>query len=89
MLYVDILGYIAGCLVLAAFCMPSIIPLRVLAILSNLAFIGYGYFKCVMPVLLLHAVLLPVNTYRLGQAVQAMRVTTEQVSSTDPTQKST
>jgi len=69
MLNADILGYVAACLILTAFCMKSTVPLRVFAIISNLAFVGYGYFKGLPPVLLLHSVLLPVNAYRLGQSL--------------------
>ena len=77
--YTEILGYIACCLVLAAFCMPSIVPLRVLGILSNLAFIGYALLNGLMPVLLLHAVLLPVNIYRLGQATRRILAAMERM----------
>ncbi len=48
-----LLGYPASLLVLATFCMSDMKALRLIAIGSNLAFIG--------PVLLLHLVLLPVN----------------------------
>lgn len=71
MSYVDLLGYVACGLVLAAFCAASILPLRVLALLSNLAFIGYALLMDLTPVLVLHALLLPVNAFRLGQAIAA------------------
>ena len=67
MLIIDATGYIAAALVLAAFCMHSMIALRVLAILSNLAFIAYAYGQSLMPILILHALLLPVNVGRLYQ----------------------
>ena len=73
MIYVELLGYLACALVLAAFCMPSIVPLRIVAIFSNVAFIGYASLGCLTPVLLLHAVLLPVNAYRLGRSVRCSR----------------
>ena len=41
--------------------------LRWVAIASNVAFIAYGYLGELAPVLLLHALLLPVNIYRLAQ----------------------
>lgn len=83
MAYVEALGYLAGGLVLAAFCMPSIVPLRILAILSNLAFVGYAWFEELMPVLVLHAVLLPVNVYRLAQAVQVASGNSERIARSD------
>ena len=64
----DLIGFAASALVLATFCMPSMSALRRTAVLSNLAFIAYGYLDQLPPVLLLHALLLPVNLYRLAQA---------------------
>ncbi len=60
-------GYGAAGLVLATFCMRSMRALRWVAIASNLAFIAYGYLGGLAPVLLLHALLLPVNICRLAQ----------------------
>ena len=62
---VEVIGYLAASLVLATFCMKSMDALRLAAIASNIAFIAYGYFGHLAPVLLLHALLLPINIYRL------------------------
>ena len=62
---IDAVGYLAASLVLAAFCMKSMNALRLAAIASNVAFIVYGYVEHLVPVLLLHALLLPINVYRL------------------------
>jgi CRP/FNR family transcriptional regulator, cyclic AMP receptor protein len=73
---VDALGYAASAAVLATFCMKTMIPLRMAALGSNVLFIAYGYFDHLIPVLMLHSVLLPVNTIRLVQfqrLVRAMR----------------
>ena len=40
---VDGLGFLAAGLVLATFCMKRLVPLRALAITSNVTFIFYGY----------------------------------------------
>jgi hypothetical protein len=64
----DLIGFAAAVLVLATFCMSSMSALRWMAIASNVAFIAYGYLGGLAPVLLLHALLLPVNVYRLAQA---------------------
>ena len=69
----DLIGYLAALLVAAAFCMESIVALRTVALLSNIAFVAYGYLGGLMPVLLLHLVLLPVNLIRLGQTPQISR----------------
>jgi hypothetical protein len=63
----DVIGYLAATLVLATFWMRSMSSLRYVAIASNLAFITYGYIGDLMPVLLLHILLLPVNVLRLAE----------------------
>ena len=62
-------GYLAGSLVFATFCTTRMVPLRALAIASNIAFIGYGYLGELWPILILHAAMLPLNVHRLRQAV--------------------
>jgi hypothetical protein len=64
---IDAIGSLAAGLVLATFCMRSMSKLRLTALASNLAFIAYGYLDNLMPVLVLHALLLPVNAWRLVQ----------------------
>ena len=66
---VDGLGFLAAGLVLLTFCMKRLVPLRAIAITSNLVFILYGYRAGIQPVLMLHLVLLPVNLIRLLQAL--------------------
>ena len=66
-------GYLASLLVLATFSMNGMAGLRTLAIASNLAFICYAALVGIGPVLVLHALLLPINVYRLLQVVRAKR----------------
>jgi hypothetical protein len=65
----DAIGFGASALVLLAFYQRRMIPLRVAALGSNVAFIAYGFALGLAPVWLLHAVLLPVNVKRLSEAV--------------------
>jgi hypothetical protein len=65
---VDALGYLASGLVLLTFYMKSMVPLRVAALCSNCAFAVYGFELNLMPVLLLHVGLAPLNAVRLWQA---------------------
>jgi hypothetical protein len=62
---IDVLGYLAALAVLAAFCMSSIVPLRIVAILSNVLFALYGLSAHLYPVFLLHSILLPINVFKL------------------------
>ena len=65
MSWIDIVGYSAALAVLAAFCMSSIVPLRMVAILSNVLFALYGLSAHLYPVFLLHSILLPINVFKL------------------------
>ena len=62
---IDVLGYAASSAVLATFMMRTMLPLRLVAIASNLLFILYGHLDHILPVLLLHIALLPINIFRL------------------------
>ena len=66
---VDGLGYVAAALVLATFTARTMVSLRALAIVSNLAFIAYGFSAALWPILLLHLIMLPLNLLRLREAL--------------------
>ena len=66
---VDILGYAAAAAVFATYSMRTMIPLRLVGIISNCLFILYGWEAGAVPVLVLHVVLLPLNVWRLRQMV--------------------
>jgi hypothetical protein len=63
----ETVGFLASGLVVAAFCMKDLVPLRLTALASNVAFLAYGLGLGLTPVWLLHAILLPVNCWRLWQ----------------------
>jgi CRP-like cAMP-binding protein len=71
--WVNVAGYFASLLVFGAFYMTAMIPLRAVAIASNIAFITYGFGRHLYPVLILHALLLPLNCLRLMQMRRSMR----------------
>ena len=73
-------AWFAAVLVFASFFMKTSVPLRALAIASNLVFIGYGLlglrygvFDKVMPILVLHISLLPLNIVRLLQVTRTIQ----------------
>jgi hypothetical protein len=69
----DFLGFVACGLVLCTFAMTSMGRLRMVAISSNVGFIGYAWSLELWPVLALHAILLPLNAFRLLQLGAARR----------------
>jgi CRP/FNR family transcriptional regulator, cyclic AMP receptor protein len=69
-----IAAWVAAVLVFSSFFMKTMIPLRVVAITSNIAFVTYallglkyGIFGRVYPILVLHSALLPLNVLRLRE----------------------
>ena len=69
----DYLGYLASILVLCTFCTKTMMPLRIIALGSNVAFIAYGALLHLYPVLILHAVLLPLNAWRLTEIFRLVK----------------
>jgi len=66
----ELSGYLAAALVFLTFYMKTMVPLRVIGICSNCAFIIYGYLGGLYPVLILHLILLPLNSLRLREMLQ-------------------
>ena len=75
-----IAGWVSAVLVFSSFFMKTMVPLRMVAICSNVAFITYallglkyGVFGRVYPIFVLHAALLPLNVIRLRQLKGLLR----------------
>lgn len=66
----DYIGYLASALVLLTFCARTMIPLRVIALGSNIAFITYSGLLHLYPILALHCTLLPLNVWRLAEILR-------------------
>jgi CRP/FNR family cyclic AMP-dependent transcriptional regulator len=73
-MWLVIAGWIAAALVFSTFFMKTMLPLRLVAIASNVAFmayallgLAYGDFGRLYPIFVLHACLLPLNVVRLRQ----------------------
>ena len=69
----EMAGYLAAALVFLTFYMKTMIPLRVVGICSNCAFILYGSLEGLYPVLILHLILLPLNGLRLHEMLKLTR----------------
>ncbi|MDT3684541.1 MAG: cyclic nucleotide-binding domain-containing protein [Pseudorhodoplanes sp.] len=72
-----LVGYCAALLVFLTFAMKTMIPLRIVGLVSNVFFIAYGYLDAAYPVLALHVVLLPLNAWRLHQMLELVRQVSE------------
>jgi CRP/FNR family transcriptional regulator, cyclic AMP receptor protein len=73
----QLMGWCAAALVLTSFYLKTMIPLRMVAMVSNAVFIAYGLQVGATPIVVLHALLFPLNAVRLFQ----MRALTRKVRS--------
>jgi CRP/FNR family cyclic AMP-dependent transcriptional regulator len=81
-IWLDAIGYLAAVLTVLTFFMHRMVPLRLVAICYSVVWLVYGALASIYPVIVLHIVLLPLNTYRLWQARQrAQSETTPEGSS--------
>ncbi len=69
----DVIGYAAALATLGTYSMRTMIPLRMCGICANVLFIAFGYLSATYPTLMLHLVLLPLNSVRLYQMLQLTR----------------
>lgn len=83
----QLVAWMAAGLVFTSFFMKTIVPLRTVAIASNVMFISYallglhfGVFDKVLPILILHVALLPLNILRLRQIKSTIRGVQEATS---------
>src|SRR5271156_1583443 len=74
-------SFFASIFVVATLSMRTMIPLRVFAILTNILLIATSIPSHNYPTMILHAVLLPLNSYRLHQMLQLVRDVKRSVSS--------
>ena len=69
------IGVAAGVALIAAFACRSQIKMRLLALTSNVLFIGYAAMLDLAPFLILNILLLPVNLWRLKNLFNTRRPT--------------
>lgn len=69
----ELIGYAASVLVFITFYMKAMLPLRYIGLCSNVGFLIYGYLGAMYPVLVLHALLLPLNAVRVIELHRLIR----------------
>src|SRR3981189_2706853 len=74
-------SFFGSIFVVATLSMRTMIPLRVFAILTNILLISTAIPTHNYPTMILHAVLLPLNSYRLHQMLQLVRDVKKSVNS--------
>jgi hypothetical protein len=80
---IELVGYIAAGLVIATLSMRTMIPLRMVGICSNIAFVSYGFLIGSLPTMMLHCILFPLNVYRLVEMRTLIKKTEEVAAAGD------
>lgn len=70
---VEILGFVGAGLMIVTLAMRTMIPLRVVGIISNVVQIVFAVLAGIPPMLIQHGVLLPMNAYRLYEQLRLVR----------------
>ncbi|MEL7344905.1 MAG: cyclic nucleotide-binding domain-containing protein [Pseudomonadota bacterium] len=81
---IELAGWAAGAFTLMAYSAKTMKPLRIAAIVSNILFIVYGALVPIYPTLVLHAILLPFNAYRLFELFRNDRRAKATLGSDEP-----
>ena len=76
--WVDVIGYLGGAVTFWAMYCRTIIPLRIGIICGNVGFLAFGFLAESYPTLVLHAFLLPLNSWRTLQMVKLIKEIKEQ-----------
>ena len=85
--YVDLVGYVGGMVTVWGLNQKTMIPLRAGAVFGNIVFMFFGYLAGSNPTLVVHALLFPLNSYRMYQMirlVREMRLSTNKKNSLEP-----
>ena len=71
--FVTMVGFLAAGLVIATLSMRTMSPLRMVGLASNIAFVTYGALFGSIPTVILHAILFPLNAYRLHEMLKLVK----------------
>jgi hypothetical protein len=71
--WIDVAGWLAALFTIGAYAMRTMVPLRFAALGANVFFIVWSLQEGLVQTLVLHAVLLPFNLYRLWEIRAAVR----------------
>jgi CRP/FNR family cyclic AMP-dependent transcriptional regulator len=74
---------VAGALQISSSFVKTMVPLRWLAVLSNVGFLGYGVLHPSFVMALMHGILLPINVVRLSEMTRLTRRVKAATNNTD------
>ena len=78
------IGWAASILTVATYAVNTMIPLRILAIVSSVFFLIYGVLTEIWPMVVMEALLLPINAYRFWQILTLRNALTKVTEDQEP-----
>lgn len=83
-LFIETMGWLAAALTVASYAVKTMLPLRVLAILSSLVFVTYALLLSLWPMVVMELILLPFNIWRLWEILVLRRKVKAAAARSDP-----
>ncbi len=71
--WIDVIGYAGTGLTVLSYSMRRMLPLRIAAVSSSVAFLTYASFTGAGPLIVMEMILLPINGYRLLELISVPR----------------
>ncbi|MEL7252833.1 MAG: cyclic nucleotide-binding domain-containing protein [Pseudomonadota bacterium] len=81
---IEAIGWTASILTVATYAVNTMIPLRILAIVSSVFFLIYGIMTEIWPMVMMEALLLPINSYRFWQILSLRNALTRVTEDKEP-----
>lgn len=66
----EVIGWVAATMMLATFACQTVLGMRLFGVAANVAFITYGWAADLLPVMLLHTVVLPINLLHVARLLK-------------------
>ena len=71
MIWIEVVGFCGSALAILTYWMREMIPLRIAAVLGCLCFLAYALLIGAYPLIVMEAILLPINLYRLAELLRS------------------
>jgi Bacterial inner membrane protein len=71
--WIEVVGFCGSALAILTYWMREMIPLRIAAVLGCLCFLAYAILIGAYPLIVMEAILLPINLYRLVELLRPTR----------------
>jgi CRP/FNR family transcriptional regulator, cyclic AMP receptor protein len=72
-MWIEAIGYLGMAFTVLSYAVSTIIPLRIISLMSSVAFVIYGYLLGSIPIMAMELLLIPLNGWRLYQMVRLVK----------------